>query len=455
MRTVKSLDIMVVSDEGHLADRISTIMSQYHTDVSWHPRIQDIGDGFWANPCSVIVLDTIVPREQLAECEALLERIQGHNPQPQVILLTHAEDAVRGAGWLSEGGYHYTKIPVSDWELKAIIESAVADQQVAPTETALPDREKVTQLHKIIGPSEVMQGVFGRIRKAASVDIPILLMGETGTGKDLAAQAIHQLSHRREKPFLAVNLGSLPSELVASELFGHERGSFSGAVDQHRGVFERADGGTVLLDEIDAVEEKVRVSLLRVLEQQKFNRLGGSEDVTSGARIIAATNADLVAMARKGEFRKDLFYRLDVFRIELPPLREHPEDIRPLINRFVEIFNESLHSNVKTVAPDAIMRLEAYEWPGNVRELKNVIQRAMLICDGDQIRMEHLPPRLRESENTSMTVCFEVGTPLEEVERTMIQRALLVSNNNRKEAAELLGISRRMIYNKLDKHGLK
>jgi DNA-binding NtrC family response regulator len=446
---------MVISDEGLLADRIGSVMSGYDTNIIWQPTIDHLGDGFWENPAAVIILDIIVPREQLSACENLLKEIQEHTPEPQVIILTTAEDAGKVANWLSEGTYHYTKIPVSDYELKSIIESAVEDQKPAPTEEALPEFEKVTQLHKIVGQSASMQEVFGRIRKAASVDIPILLMGETGTGKDLVAQAIHHLSSRRDKPFLAVNLGSLPSELVASELFGHERGSFSGAVEQHRGVFERADGGTVLLDEIDAVEEKVRVSLLRVLEQQKFQRLGGAEDVTSGVRIIAATNADLVAMAQKGEFRKDLFYRLDVFRIEVPPLREHPEDIRPLINRFVEMFNESLHSNIKTIAPDVLSRLEAYEWPGNVRELKNVIQRAMLICDEEELRMEHLPPRLRDGEQTSMTVSFDVGTPLEEIEKTMIQRALLVTNNNRKEAAKLLGISRRMIYNKLDKHGLK
>ncbi|MBD3332558.1 AAA domain-containing protein [candidate division GN15 bacterium] len=455
MRTIKELTITVISDEGRLAERISAVMSGYQTNIIWHPSIDHLADEFWDNPASVIILDTIVPQEQLLACESLLEQIQQHHPQPQVIILTTAEDAGRVANWLSEGTYHYTKIPVSDYELRSIIESAVEDQHPAPTEEALPESNKVTQLHKIIGQSAAMQEAFGRIRKAASVDIPILLMGETGTGKDLAAQAIHHLSNRREKPYLAVNLGSLPTELVASELFGHERGSFSGAVERHRGVFERADGGTVLLDEIDAVEEKVRVSLLRVLEQQKFQRLGGAEDVTSGVRVIAATNADLVAMAQRGEFRKDLFYRLDVFRIEIPPLRERPEDIRPLINRFVEMFNESLHANVKTIASDVILRLEAYEWPGNVRELKNVIQRAMLICEGEELLLEHLPPRLRDGERTSMTVSFDVGTPLESVEKTMIQRALLVTNNNRKEAAKLLGISRRMIYNKLERHGLK
>jgi DNA-binding NtrC family response regulator len=308
---------------------------------------------------------------------------------------------------------------------------------------------------QIIGASHAMQGVYKHIRRAASTDISVMLMGETGTGKDLVAQAIHRLSKRNEGPYVPVNLGALPRELVASELFGHEKGSFTGATRQHHGKFEQAKNGTLFLDEIESIDEKVQISLLRILEEKRFTRLGGAQPIRSNARLIVATNDDLEELVQRGVFRKDLFYRLDVFRISLPPLSKRYGDIPLLVSNFIAQFSTELGLAVKGISSDVLQSLEAYEWPGNIRELKNVIHRAVLMCEGNTIEIEHLPGRFKKQIKKKPTIEFDIGTSLEEVERSMILRALELSENNRKAAAELLGISRRAIYNKLKKHDIE
>jgi len=287
------------------------------------------------------------------------------------------------------------------------------------------------------------------------VGFPVLITGETGTGKDLAAQAIYRSGSRSGGPYLPVNLGALPRELVASELFGHEKGSFTGAAQQREGIFERAHGGTVFLDEIGSVDEKVQVSLLRLLEQKRFQRLGGRQSLTSDVRLIAATNDDLSEAVRRGAFREDLFYRLDVFHIEMPPLRERQGDVPLLIDTFLKRYNDTFRKSIRGIAPECVSIFENYDWPGNVRELKNVIQRAVLVCTDAVLAPEHLPPRLLPDQAERPSVAFEIGTPLADIEREMISLVLAFTNNNRKRAAEVLGISRRTLYNKLARYDLR
>ncbi|MFH1834040.1 MAG: sigma 54-interacting transcriptional regulator, partial [bacterium] len=234
---------------------------------------------------------------------------------------------------------------------------------------------------------------------------------------------------------------------------GHEKGAFTGAVERRAGSFEQANEGTVFLDEIGTIDERVQVSLLRLIEQKKFHRLGGRQLVSCDIRLIAATNADLMELVRDGVFREDLFYRLDVFRITLPPLGDRQGDFPLLIDEFVRRYNEMFEKRVRGIAPECISLLEAHTWPGHVRELKNVIQRAVLVCEGDVIMVNDLPPRFGSGQGRSHpTVAFRVGTTLDEVEREMIVRTLADTDNNRKRAAELLGISRRALYNRLRKH---
>ena len=375
-------------------------------------------------------------------------------PHTHVILLVEAGHVDLAARAMQSEGIHYTKLPVSDSELRLMVESALARQ---PRVNSLDSRDgqRRARFHNLIGQSLPMQKIYQQIEQAAATEIPVLLVGETGTGKDLAAQAIHTLSGRKEGPYVPVNLGALPPELVASELFGHEKGAFTGAHQQYKGRFEQANDGTVFLDEIDSMEEKVQVSLLRLIESKRFHRLGGRRAIRTTARLIAATNSHIEDLRDSRSFREDLFYRLDVFRITVPPLRERPSDIPLLADVFATRFKSHLNKPVRDIDPDCFRILERYDWPGNVRELKNVIQRAILVCDGKTLLPRHLPPRFQETPpDDHPTITFTVGTPLDDVERGMILRALAVADNNRTRAAELLGISRRAIYNKLKKHAI-
>jgi DNA-binding NtrC family response regulator len=319
--------------------------------------------------------------------------------------------------------------------------------------------EHLSQTVKKTGPlsgrSPAIKRIFRQIRKAASIDIPILIQGETGTGKELVGRAIHQLSGCAGGPYVPVNLSALPSEIVASELFGHERGAFTGAAALQKGKFEQAQNGTLFLDEIESIDEKIQVTLLRVLEQRKFYRLGGKRRIATNARITAASNESLRDLVAQGIFREDLFYRLDIFPIQLPPLRKRPEDVPDLLAEFIVKYNQMLKKQITSIDADCVYMLQEYDWPGNIRELKNVVQRAVLLCDGPELRIEHFPSRINNHHAALPVVSFKVGTPLEDVERSLILHTLEFVENNRTEAADLLGISRRALYNRLNKYDIK
>lgn len=383
-----------------------------------------------------------------------ISAISKDSPRTRVILLVRPDDIEVAMTGLRAGSYQYAKLPVSDEELKSLVATAYDLNPRNQSEKQSREAKRESGLGKLLGRSSQMHTVFEKIHTAADNDIPVLLTGETGTGKDLVAHTIHGLSERKQSDFIPVNLGALPMELVASELFGHEKGAFTGATDQRRGVFERGSSGTVFLDEIDCIDEKVRVSLLRLIEEKKFRRLGGKNTIDSNARLITATNSDLDRLVEEGKFREDLYYRLDVFRINLPPLRERREDIPLIVDDLLARFNKSLNKRIKSIAPNVLEILQVYDWPGNVRELRNVIQRTMLVCNDGRIEEGHLPGRLRSDEVRKPKVTFPVGTPLDQVERDMILRCLSVTGNNRTRAAELLGISRRALYNKLKTHNI-
>ncbi|MBD3325843.1 AAA domain-containing protein [candidate division KSB3 bacterium] len=320
-------------------------------------------------------------------------------------------------------------------------------------------RQKLrTQEHfgSLIGGSLPMQEVYDQMKKAAVVDIPLLLEGETGSGKDLAAQTIHQLSDRHHGPYIPINLGALPTDLVAGELFGHEKGAFTGAVGLRKGRFEEARNGSIFLDEIEAVDEKIQVTLLRLIENRKFYRLGGKRRMTTNARLLAASNQSLEKLVHNGSFREDLYYRLNIFPITMPPLRDHKEDLPLLISHCVLQAMRMMKKQITEIDQECITILQDYSWPGNVRELKNVMQQSVLMCDGPTILPEHLPARFHDSVvSTVPVVSFKIGTPLEKIEQAMILRTLELTENNRTEAAKLLGISRRALYNRLTKYNIE
>ncbi len=351
-------------------------------------------------------------------------------------------------------GHQYAKHPLSRHELVFLIENARRRLRFPEQRSSKTKTGKWSRCGPLLGKSGAMKEVYRQIYRAAGSDIHVLISGETGSGKDLAAQAIHEYSTRKDEVFIPVNLAAMPPELVASELFGHEKGAFTGASAQHEGKFEQADKGTVFLDEIGSIENRVQVSLLRLIDQSEFYRLGGKDPIKCTARLIAASNEDLEAFVREGLFREDLYYRLDVFRIHMPPLREHKEDIPLLAFHFLNQFNEQLSKTIQSISSGTLEALSAYDWPGNIRELKNVIQRAAIMCPGRRIEMSHLPARFYSQDQPRPTLEFEIGTPLEEIERRTVIRALELAQQNRTQAARMLGISRRALYNKIEKYNL-
>lgn len=315
------------------------------------------------------------------------------------------------------------------------------------------------QFEGMLGVSLPMLEVFQRIIDAASADVPVLITGETGTGKDLVAGAIHNRSRRRDKPFIAVNTGAMATELIASELFGHEKGAYTGAIAARKGTFELANGGTIFLDEISTMDEKCQVFLLRILESKTFRRVGGEKDIRVDVRVIGATNEDLEAAVKNNKFREDLYFRFDVFRINLPPLRDRPGGIKVLSQHFLEQFGQMYHKHLQTVSADALRYLESYSWPGNVRELKNVIQRAVLVAKGSELGSDLLPARIRdagESDRNSLlaSLPIHVGMTLEAAEKEFLAMTLSSVAGNKTRAASILGISRRTLYDKLKRHRL-
>jgi DNA-binding NtrC family response regulator len=404
-------------------------------------------------PCDVLLITSVAFHAGHSDGIELLEVLSANNPRTQVLFVAEPEDIDVAMTALKAGSYHYAKQPIGDDELRMLVE--VALEQRPPSLELSPAEGAGLQIGSrfLLGRSPAMQEVFEAIAQAAASTIPVLIMGETGTGKDLVAQAIHESSARHDGPYVPVHLGALPPDLVASELFGHERGAFTGALERRIGQFEQASDGTIFLDEISTVDSKVQISLLRLLEQKKFHRLGGRKTLRTNARIVVATNEDLRAMVDQKLFREDLYYRLDVFRITVAPLRERHADVPLLVDAFIRQYNHAFHKRVQHVAPETASVLESYAWPGNVRELKNVVQRAVLVCTGDRLLPEHLPSRLQHQDHATIQISYTIGTPLQEIERQVIARTLSVARS-RKDAADFLGISRRALYNKIAKYGL-
>jgi len=304
-----------------------------------------------------------------------------------------------------------------------------------------------------------MRMVFQQIVEATAVDVPVLITGETGTGKDLVAAAIHKRSKRKSGPYLPVNMGAIAADLIASELFGHEKGAYTGAFEARPGFFEQAQHGTLFLDEITTMDEKTQVSLLRVLETKTLRRVRGDKDIKVDVRVIAASNEKIEEAVKAGRFREDLYYRLDVFGIHLPPLRERSGGVSLLTDHFTSLFNAQYHKQIRAVAPETYRLLRQYSWPGNVRELKNVIQRAVLMAKSAELTPDLLPARIRQPEDAGAareiaSSPIELGMSLADVEKEYIKMTIASVSGNKLKAAEVLDISRRALYNKLKRHGL-
>ncbi|MBM9614857.1 sigma-54-dependent Fis family transcriptional regulator [Desulfobulbus rhabdoformis] len=422
--------------------------------LSYEKSLEKVADRFERDTFDLMLFSSSVTDLNPDDALEIIELICAKCPSTLILFFAHPGTLKIAHQALRAGIYHYSALPVSDEELKLLIETAVDRKPQVGVNLLLQSEVEKNTFESMIGRSTAMQNVYQQIRQAAATDIPVLISGETGTGKELAALAIHELSERTNEPYVPVHIGSLPTDLVASELFGHERGAFSGATSMRKGCFEVADGGTVFMDEIATIDEKMQVSLLRLLETNEYCRIGSQNQIPVDVRIIAASNADLTTEISNGSFREDLYYRLDVLHITMPPLRERHGDLHLLVDHFTQLSCSTFQKYIRGMSPGFISCLESYPWPGNVRELKNVIQRAVITSTGDILERKELPPRISKFRNEDVKVVVRVGMTLEEVEKEIIARTLEHTSQNRTQASDILGISRRSLYNKMRKFNM-
>jgi DNA-binding NtrC family response regulator len=405
---------------------------------------------------AIVISDLVMPRMNGLE---LLRALQAEDPSIVTLLLTAQGTVETAVEAMKEGAYDYLTKPVDLQRLKILLDKIVERQSMLREVKVL--RRQLREhgaFGLLVGNSPEMRKLYQIVEQAAPTAASVLVTGESGTGKELVAQMIHRLSPRSAFPFIAINCAAIPETLLESEIFGHEKGAFTGASDRRQGCFELADRGTLFLDEIGEMTPATQVKLLRVLQERTFRRLGGRQEQSVDVRVIAATNVDPVEAVHKGKLREDLYYRLNVFSLRLPPLRERKDDLPLLIQAFITEFNARNHKTIVGVDHETMRLFEQYNWPGNVRELRNVIERAIILAPGQFIEPKHLPPSLSEgrpSEHQRPQLALAPGTTVEEAERQLILMTLEHTRDNKTRAAEILGISLKTLHNKLNKLRLR
>jgi DNA-binding NtrC family response regulator len=399
---------------------------------------------------AIIVSDLVMPRMGGLE---LLRALQDQLTDLTFILLTAQGTIESAVGAIKDGAYDYLSKPVDPQRLQILLQKAVERQgTLREVRTLRRQLREQGSFGRIIGNSPGIRTVYRVIEQSAPTSASVLISGESGTGKELIAQTIHELSPRATFPFVAINCAAIPETLLESEIFGHEKGAFTGASDRRTGVFELAHRGTLFLDEIAEMMPATQVKLLRVLQERIFRRLGGRQEISVDVRVIAATNVIPQDAVGNGKLREDLYYRLNVFALELPPLRDRREDIPLLVQTFLTEFNKTNAKTIRAVDQDAMYLLERYPWPGNIRELRNVIERATILADSEFIEPKHLPPSLiSRGEESLPTMTISPGTTVDEAERRLILLTLDHTRNNKTRAAEILGISLKTLHNKLNR----
>ncbi len=391
----------------------------------------------------------------------ILKRVQETKPYIPVIMITAYGTIKQAVEALKEGAMDYVVKPFDVEELKIIVSQGLERGKLKQENILLKEqlREKFS-FENIVGNSKKMKEIYSLIEKIAATDSTVLVKGESGTGKELAARAIYLLSNRREKPFVSINCGAVPESLLESELFGHMKGSFTGAVANKKGMFEMAEGGVLFLDEIGEMSALTQVKLLRALQDKKIRRVGGTEEIPVDARIISATNQNLKKKIEEGKFREDLFYRLNVLSLVMPPLRKRKEDLPLLVSHFIKKYCQEMGRKTKRIAPEVMNVLESYPWPGNVRELENMIERVVAIEERGIITKESLPEELlAPHKKPDTTYLFEPGfslnVHLDDIAKNYIKQARQAAGGKLRETASLLGISYRTLRYLIDKYGLK
>lgn len=384
---------------------------------------------------------------------ALMQRALVNHPELTVIILTAYGDVELAVEAMKHGATDFMTKPINLDKLELVLDRVLKAKKIElENEQLKVQLDDKYGLENIIGRSPAMQEVFDTIRQVATSRATVLIQGESGTGKELVAKAIHQLSPRTNGAFVAVHCAALSQNLLESELFGHEKGAFTGAMERRIGRFEKADGGSLFLDEISEIDASVQVKILRTLEERQIERVGGDTPVDVDARLIAATNRDLKGMVDDGDFREDLFYRLYVVVITLPPLRERQDDILLLLNHYLAVFNEENAKLIEGFTPAAYDMLSSYDWPGNIRELRNLVERMVVLSHGKVLDVADIPVQVREQASGVGTVRIDTELTVDEMEKQMVIQALEKTGGNRTKAAEKLGISRRTLHRKLNQY---
>ncbi|WP_242396387.1 sigma-54-dependent transcriptional regulator [Anaeromyxobacter oryzisoli] len=442
--------VLIVDDEADSRDALAELTQRWGYDVQtasdgtealrraieWHP--------------DVLLTDLVMPN---MDGLWLLRALRAELPDCPVVLLTGRGTIQTAVQAIREGAFDFIEKPLEVPRLRIVLERALEKKETMREVQLL--RRRLAALAPgtdMIGSGPAMQKVFELVKKVAPSNASVVIGGESGTGKEVVARAIHNLSPRREKPFVALNCGAIPATLIESELFGYERGAFTGADQRRLGNFELAHEGTLFLDEIGELPLELQAKFLRVLEDRKIRRLGGRAEVEIDVRVICATHRDLKEEIRRGRFREDLYFRLHVFTIGLPPLKERREDIPLLVHHFIEKFNAETGKHVQGVSPQAMSVLQGYPWPGNIRELRNSVERAMILVDGDVIGEEHLPPDVQTARPEAATLRVPLGIPMDQVEKEYILASLQRNGGNKARTAEILGISEKTLYNKLNRY---
>ena len=457
-----SVKVLIVEDEPHALMGLSELIS------GWGYRTETACDGIegWEKALAwqpaIVVTDLKMPRlDGIGLLTKLTEDGTGLNANLAVVVLTAMGSIQLAVEAMKLGAYDFLQKPVDATRLKTILGNATRQRETAiELEVARRRLRETGVLGAMVGSSRRMREIFGLIEQIAPSNVSVLITGESGTGKELVARTLHDLSPRKPRPFVAVNCAAIPETLIESEIFGHEKGAFTGAAERRAGCFELANGGTLLLDEIGEMPSGTQAKLLRVLEERKLRRLGARSEQEVDVRVLAATNRDPSQAVANGNLRPDLYYRLNVFNIALPPLREHMDDLPAMAEAMLEQMNQKHGRRVSGVAASLLDRMMAYDWPGNGRELRNTIERAVILCaDGAPLDAGHLPAGFGRGRSTvapaadASMVELRIGSTMDEAERQMILRTLEATGQNKTRAAEILGLSVKTMHNKLKEYG--
>jgi two-component system response regulator HydG/two-component system response regulator AtoC len=437
--------ILLADDEVNSLKVISASLRDHQFDVATATSGEEAFSRFQTEHFDLVISDYLMPG---INGEKLLEKVKTRSPETPFILLTAYGTIELAVNAMRKGAYTYLTKPVNVDLLESVVRDALGSREPR-IDDETPGRH---QFLNIIGRSKPMQEVFSLVRRVSKTDANVLVLGESGTGKEMVARAIHYTSLRTNNPFIPIDCTTIPAELMESELFGYEKGAFTGAQERKIGLIEMAQGGTVFLDEIGDLDYALEKKLLRFLQEKEIRRIGSKESIPVDARVIAATNRNIEEDVQKGNFRADLYYRLNVITVRMPPLRERKDDILPIANHFLRTLCKKNKKQICGLESDVVQTLKEYDWPGNVRELENLIERAMILCPYDRINRECLPKKLRALHEEERLDSGELNLP--QMEKQIIRKALDKTAWNQSQAATLLGISRKQLRTKMKNLGL-